>query len=93
MYTLSYCVRTYSIHQNIQSPGGSLIDGGENGGLSGSDVVVLYENLLTADVTVTADNTLQQIPVCTIAGIFSNSVKTTSSTEKHVEKNTQQAKT
>jgi hypothetical protein len=69
-YKLSYCARTYSIHQNIQSPSGSLIDGGANGGLSGSDVVVLYDTLLTADVTGIADNTLQQIPVCTVAGLI-----------------------
>ena len=35
-YTLSYCARTYSLHQQLQSPSGSLIDGGANGGLSGS---------------------------------------------------------
>jgi hypothetical protein len=68
--TLSYCAGTYSIHQNIQSPSGSLIDGGANGGLSGSDVVVLYETLLTADVTGIVDNTLQKIPVCTVAGLI-----------------------
>jgi hypothetical protein len=33
-YTLSYCDRTYSSHQNLQRPCGSLIDGGVNGGLS-----------------------------------------------------------
>jgi hypothetical protein len=69
-YTLFYCARTYSIHQYIQSPSGSLIDGGEYGGLSGSDDVVLYETLLTVDVTGIVDNTLQQIPVCTVAGLI-----------------------
>jgi hypothetical protein len=59
-----------SIHQNIQSPSGSLIDGGANGGLSGSDVVVLYGTILTADVTGIADNTLQQIQVFTVAGLI-----------------------
>jgi hypothetical protein len=46
------------------------MDGGANGGLSGSDVVVLYETLLTADITGIADNNLQQIPVCTVAGLI-----------------------
>ena len=69
-YTLSYCARTYSLHQQLQSPCGSLIDGGANGGLSGSDVVVLSETLLTADVTGIADNTLTQIPICTVAGLI-----------------------
>jgi hypothetical protein len=67
-YTLSYCDRTYSIHQNLQRPCGSLIDGGANGGLSGSDVVVLSETLFTVDVTGIAENTLQKVPVCTVAG-------------------------
>jgi hypothetical protein len=58
-YTLSYCARTYSIHQNIQIPSGSLIDGSANGGLSGSDVVILYATLLTADITGMGDNTLK----------------------------------
>jgi hypothetical protein len=70
MNTLSYCAHTYAIHQNIQIPSGSLIDGGANGGLSGSDVVVLYETLLTADVTGIVDKTLQQIPVCTVSGLI-----------------------
>jgi hypothetical protein len=65
-YTCSYCAGTYSLHHHIQSPCGSLIDGGANGG----DVIVLYETLHTAEVTGFADNTLQQIPVCTVAGII-----------------------
>jgi hypothetical protein len=54
----------------MQRPFGSLIDGGANGGLSGSDVVVLAETFLTADVTGIADNTLQKVPVCTVAGLI-----------------------
>jgi hypothetical protein len=69
-YTLSICAHTYSLHQQLQSPCGSLIDGGANGGISGSDVVVLSETLLTADVTGIADNTLTQIPICTVAGLI-----------------------
>jgi hypothetical protein len=62
-YTLSYCDCIYSINQNHQRPCGSLIDGGANSGLRGSDVVVLSKTLLTADFTVIADNTLQKVPV------------------------------
>jgi hypothetical protein len=69
-YTLSYCARTYSLRQHLQSPSGSLFDGGANGNLSGSDVVVLSETLLTADVTGIAYNTLTQIPICTVAGLI-----------------------
>jgi hypothetical protein len=72
MYTLSYCACTYSIHQNIQSPRGSCIDGAVNGGLNGSDAVVLSETLLTADVIGIVDNTLQQIPLCAVEGLIQN---------------------
>jgi hypothetical protein len=55
-YILSYGAHTYSLHQQLQSRSGSLIDGGANVGLSGSDVVVLSETLLTADFIGIADN-------------------------------------
>jgi hypothetical protein len=42
---LSFCDRAYSIHQNMQIPCCSLIDGGANGGHSRSDAVVLAETL------------------------------------------------
>jgi hypothetical protein len=58
-YTISHCDCTYFIHHNPLRPFGSLIDGGANGGLSGSDVVVIAETLLTADVTGIAHNALQ----------------------------------
>jgi hypothetical protein len=60
-YTLNYSHCTYNAHQTVQEPWGALIDGGANGGLSGSDVVVLHETLNTADVTGIADNTLHQL--------------------------------
>ena len=69
-YTLSYCALTYSLHEHLQSPRGTLIDGSANGGLSGSNFVVLSETLLTDNVTGIADNTLTQIPVCTVAGLI-----------------------
>jgi hypothetical protein len=51
----------YSSQQNMQRPCGSIIDKGENGRLSASDVVVLAETLLTADVSGIAVNTLQKV--------------------------------
>jgi hypothetical protein len=69
-YTLSYCERMYSINQSTQRPSGSLIDSGANGGLSGSDVIVLAETLQTVDVTGIADNILKKIPICTVAGLI-----------------------
>jgi hypothetical protein len=69
-YTLSLYKRTYSVHHNSQWPSGSLIDGGANGGLIGSDVSAIAESLLTADVTGITNNTLQKGPVCTVAGLI-----------------------
>jgi hypothetical protein len=69
-YTLSHCERAYSIHQNMLGPCGSLIDGGANGGLSGSDVIVIADTFLTADVNGIANNTLKKVPVCTVAGLI-----------------------
>jgi hypothetical protein len=56
-YALSHCDHAYSIHQNMLGPSSSLIDGGANGGLSGSDIVVLAETFLIADVNGIANNT------------------------------------
>jgi hypothetical protein len=47
-----------------------IVDGGANRGISGSDVVVLCKTTFTADVTGIANNTLQQVPVCTVAGVI-----------------------
>jgi hypothetical protein len=69
-YILLYGKRTYSIHHNSQTPSGSIIDGGANGGLSGSDVGVIAETLLTADVTGIASSSLQNVPDCTVAGLI-----------------------
>jgi hypothetical protein len=68
--TLLYCDRVYSIHHNSLQPSGSLIDGGANGGLSGSDLVVIEETLLTADVTSIAKNTCPQVLVWTVTGLI-----------------------
>jgi hypothetical protein len=69
-YALSYCARTYAIHQNEQQISVLLIDGGPNGGLSRSDVVIIEETLLTADVTGIANNTLQKVLNCIVAGLI-----------------------
>lgn len=69
-YVLSFCTRTISINKSVTIPTGSLIDGGANGGLSGSDVTVISETLLTADITGIGDSKLQQIPLCTVAGLI-----------------------
>ena len=69
-YTLNFCSRTYSINNEIRTNKGALIDGGANGGLSGSDVVVLAETMNTADVTGIADNTLSNLKICTVAALI-----------------------
>jgi hypothetical protein len=67
-YTLSNCDRAYSIQQNMLGTCGSLIDGGANGGLSGSDVVILADTILTTNANGIANFTLQKVPVCTVDG-------------------------
>jgi hypothetical protein len=69
-YTLNYSHCTYNVHQTVREPRGDLIDGGANGGLGGSDVVVLHETLNTADVTGISDNTLHQLKLCKVAELI-----------------------
>jgi hypothetical protein len=69
-YTLSFCTRTYSINDAVRTYKGALIDGGANGGLSGSDVVVLAETLGTTSVTGIANNTLPDLKICTVAALI-----------------------
>ena len=69
-YTLSSCVRKYAVSRGTRSGTGALIDGGANGGLSGSDVTVLAETLNTADVTGIAENTLSKLKLCTVAALI-----------------------
>ena len=64
---------TYSIseHHQQSSLNGSLIDGGANGGMSGSDVRVLEVSDRTADVKGIGDHTLTGIRLSTVAGVIS----------------------
>jgi hypothetical protein len=56
-------------HQTHSSPCGSLIDGGDNGDLSGGDVVVFEQTFIKAHVTGIAYNTLNHIPILKVAGL------------------------
>ena len=49
---------------------GSLIDGGANGGLAGSDMRLLEDTLQKVDVTGIADNTLSNLKVSTVAALI-----------------------
>jgi hypothetical protein len=51
----------------------SLIDGGGNGGMSGRDVHVIEQSLLSADVTGLADHAVKDIPIATVAGVLTSS--------------------
>jgi hypothetical protein len=48
---------------------GSLIDGGANGGMSGDDVIVLEKTNDSCDVTGVAQNSIDNLAVCTVAGL------------------------
>ena len=60
----------YKVHNGERRTGsrGSLVDGGANGGFAGSDVLVLEESSRFADVSGIADHTVENIPICTVAG-------------------------
>ena len=49
---------------------GSLIDGGANGGMAGKDVKVIEETFQKVNVTGIADNTIEDIPIGTVAGLI-----------------------
>jgi len=64
---------TYHISKHVQSSrGGSLIDGGCNGGLAGDDVVVLEETTQLVDITGIADSKIESVPISTVAGLISS---------------------
>ena len=48
--------------------GGSLIDSGANGGMAGNDVRVMDTSFATANVTGVAENTVEDLPICTVSG-------------------------
>jgi hypothetical protein len=56
-----------------QNQHGSLIDGGANGGMSGSDVRVIEHSLQSADVTGLADHAVKDTPIATVAGVLTSS--------------------
>lgn len=49
---------------------GALVDGGANGGLSGSDVREIARTNKRADVTGIANNDIPDIPICTVASVI-----------------------
>jgi hypothetical protein len=56
-----------------QNQHGSIIDGSANGGMSGSDVRVIEQSLLSADVIGLADHAVKDIPISTVAGVLTSS--------------------
>ena len=66
---LTYSVNTRKTTTVPEDKIGSLIDGGANGGMSGSDVLLLETTLDFADVTGIADNAVRNIPIGTCAGL------------------------
>ena len=61
---------TISKHQFTRSLG-SLIDGGANSGVSGTDVTGLQNTFSNADITgLAGDQSLSGLPLCTVAGLI-----------------------
>ena len=52
---------------------GSLIDGGDDGGLSGEDVCVIEQTLFTDDVLGLDAHLVSDLPLATVAGVISTS--------------------
>ncbi|MEL6661061.1 MAG: hypothetical protein AAFR36_31715, partial [Bacteroidota bacterium] len=62
--------RTYSVQPPERAPTGSLIDGGCNGGLMGSDMLVIAQTSQTVDVVGLTNTSIGPIPVGTAAGLI-----------------------
>jgi hypothetical protein len=61
----------YHVQNNTTSSSmGALVDGGANGGLSGSDVRVIETSYRKADVTGIGDQTLQGLPIALVAALI-----------------------
>ena len=63
---------TYCVHSdtNNRHATGSLMDGGSNGGLAGSDILILETSLdQQVDVTGVTSDTLKHLPIVQAAGI------------------------
>jgi hypothetical protein len=69
-YSLNGCSLKYHISSQVISTRGSLIDGGANGGMSGSDVRIINQTTNFADVTGIADKSVPNLPICTVAGLI-----------------------
>ena len=72
---VTYVVKNAHVKYHVQNHNristGSLIDGGAaNGGLSGTDVRVLNESLVLADVTGIGGGVVNNLPLCTVAGFI-----------------------
>ena len=65
---------SYQMHNAARhSHQGSLIDGGANGGMSGSDVRILEQTLHHADVSGLAEHAVTDLPIVTAAGVIISS--------------------
>ena len=66
--SVTYCVHSDGNNHHVT---GSLMDGGSNGGLAGSDVLILETSLdQQVDVTGVTSGTLKQLPIVQAAGII-----------------------
>ena len=70
-YTMNHCDIVYNIsQQEIHAGTGALLDGGANGGMSGSDVKLIHQSLSSADVTGIADKSVNNLPLCSVAALI-----------------------
>jgi hypothetical protein len=63
---MSYCTSVASVTKS----GGSLIDGGANGGLAGADVRLISTGNMLADVTGINNSIISDVPIGTVAGVI-----------------------
>lgn len=68
-YRVNHSEVTYHINRKTQnSPPGSLIDGGANGGFAGNDVTVIEYTDRYADITGIDEHVISNVPLATVAG-------------------------
>jgi hypothetical protein len=69
--SINACNITYHINKHhTNTPRGSLIDGGANGGLGGDDALIIEESLHRVNVTGFDTHSVNDIPLCTVAGLL-----------------------
>jgi hypothetical protein len=69
--TIVNCNIQYSVSQHHATPAlGSLIDGGANGGISGSDVTLIESTMQNVDIKGLADQSIVGLPLCQVAGLI-----------------------